>query len=78
MALARKDIRAKLDADYHARLVAICEVDKIDMGVWIEAVLLPMIDKRVHDAIQLARQLPRPGISGKDRRRPGISGSGRE
>lgn len=37
MALERKDIRAKLDADTHAMLKAICDFDEIDMGEYIEA-----------------------------------------
>lgn len=69
MSLERKDIRAKLDDDMHAALKAICEVDEIDMGEFIESVLLPVIEKRVHDAILLADKLPRPGISGSIRER---------
>jgi hypothetical protein len=65
--IERKDIRAKLDDDMHSALKAICEVDKIDVGVFIEQVLLPVIQKRVHDAILLAELLPGPGISGNSR-----------
>lgn len=69
--IERKDIRAKLDDDVHSALKAICEVDGIDMGEFIEQALLPVIEKRVHDAILLADKLPRQGISGKNRERPG-------
>ena len=44
MALDRKDIRAKLDADMHAKLKAICEFDDIDIGEFIEALLIPVIE----------------------------------
>ena len=67
MSLERKDIRAKLSPEAHALLRAICEVDGVDMGDFIEAALLPVIEKRVHDAIALASRLPRPGISGSGR-----------
>lgn len=78
MALERKDIRAKLDADTHAQLRAICDVDGIDMGDFIEAVLLPVIAKRVHDAIELSGRLRQLGKTGSDREFPGVAGSGRE
>jgi hypothetical protein len=67
MSLDRKDIRAKLDADVHAKLRAICDADNIDMGLYIEQVLVPVIEKRVHDAIMLVRSLPHPGKTGSDR-----------
>ena len=78
MRIERKDIRGKLDADVHAQFKAICDVDDVDMGDFIEALLLPVIAKRVHDAIELATRLQRLGTSGNNRERPGISGSARE
>lgn len=67
MSLERKDIRAKLDPDMHAKLKAICDVDGIDMGVFIENLLVPVIEKRVHDAMVLATELQRQGITGNKR-----------
>lgn len=78
MSLDRKDIRAKLDPDRHAQLRAICEIDGVDMGDFIEAALLPVIAKRVHDAIELADRLRGLGMSGKSREWPGVAGSDRE
>ena len=78
MSLDRKDIRAKLDPDRHAQLRAICEIDGVDMGDFIEAVLVPVIERRVHDAIELAARLQRLGMFGSEKGRPGTSGSGRE
>lgn len=74
MALERKDIRAKLDHELHTALREICELEQIDMGEWIEAQLVPLIEKRVHDAIVLAERLQRAGISGKNREQPGTGG----
>ena len=67
MALERKDVRLKLDADMHAALKAICDVDEVDVGVYIELLLVPVIKKRVHDAMLLASKIPRPGITGSGR-----------
>lgn len=78
MSLDRKDIRAKLDPDRHAQLRAICDIDGVDMGDFIEAILVPVIERRVHDAIELAARLQRLGMSGSEKHRPGTSGSGRE
>ena len=75
MSLERKDIRAKLDPDMHARLRAICDVDNIDMGEFIEAALIPVIEKRVHDAMMLATELLRQGIAGNNRESPGVAGN---
>jgi hypothetical protein len=78
MALERKDIRAKLDADMHAQLKAICEVEDVDMGDFIERELLPVIKKRVHDAMVLAGKLQRSGITGSAHRPAGKPGTARE
>ncbi len=78
MSIDRKDVRAKLDPEIHAQLRAICEIDGVDMGDFIEAALLPVIAKRVHDAMLLANALQRLGTSGSGREKPGVAGSARE
>lgn len=75
MAAERKDVRAKLDDDMHAALKAICDLDGIDMGVFIEQQIVPVIQKRIHDATVLAEKLHRLGIAGNARRHAGTSGS---
>ena len=75
MAAERKDVRAKLDDDMHAALKAICDLDGIDMGIFIEQQLVPVIQKRIHDATVLADRLHRLGITGNAKRSPGTSGS---
>jgi hypothetical protein len=74
MSLDRKDVRAKLDPDLHAALKAICEIDNADMGEWIEAQLVPVIRKRMHDATVLAAELQRLGITWNGRESPGAGG----
>lgn len=75
MALERKDIRAKLDAEVHEALRAICDIDGVDMGEFIESLIVPVVKKRVHDAMLLSRRLQRSGISGIVREKRGVSGN---
>jgi hypothetical protein len=65
MSLDRKDIRAKLSHEHHAQLRAICEVDGVDIGDWVECILVPVIERRVREAIELAAKLPTPGKPGR-------------
>jgi hypothetical protein len=67
MALERKDIRAKLDPDVHTALCVLCEVDQLDLGEFVEQLLVKEITKRVHDASVIAERTARLGISGKSR-----------
>lgn len=75
MSLERLDVRFKLSPDMHAKLKAICTVDDVDMGVFVEASIVPIIEKRIHDAMVLATELQRQGLTGI---RPVKSGKGRE
>ena len=50
------------------------DIDGVDDGRLIEAVLVPVIRKRMHDAIALASRFPRPGITGSGRGIPGTAG----
>ena len=75
MAIERKDIRAKLDPELHAALKAMCDLDGVDMGEWIEAQLVPVIKKRIHDATVLAAEFQRLGITGNGREKSGAARS---
>lgn len=75
MSLDRQDVRFKLSADMHAKLKAICAVDDIDMGVYVEMQLIPVIEKRIHDAMVLANELQHQGLTGI---RPVKAGSNRD
>jgi hypothetical protein len=48
------------------------------MGEFIESVLLPVIEKRVHDAMMLSNELARQGITGNKRESSGTLGIKRE
>ncbi len=78
MALNRRDCRCKLDPDMHAKLKAFCDVEDIDMGEWIERLIVPVIEQQVHGAIALAERLQRLGLSRSTDRPAGKPGSGRE
>ena len=63
MALERKDVRASLDADLHGILKDICEHENVTTAEYIEALLVPVLEKRYHDTMELARKFQRRGIS---------------
>lgn len=67
MALPRKDIRAKLDAEVHEALIAICDADQIEISEFIEREIDRVIRKRVHDAQAIASRVPGWGKSGSGR-----------
>ena len=67
MSLERKDVRFKLGAEDHARLKAICEIDGTDIDDFVEALVVPVVRKRVHEAIELADKLHRAGLIGHSR-----------
>lgn len=66
MSLERKDVRASLDADLHAALKEICDLDGVTTAEFIEALLVPVLRKRIHDTMELSERLRRRGISGRD------------
>ena len=78
MSLERKDIRAKLAPEMHAALAVLADVDKVDMGEWIERELVRVIHDRLHAASLIADAMTRLGITGNRGESQGKSGSGRE
>jgi len=74
MALERKDIRAKLNADMHEALSVLCDVDGCDLGEFVERELVRVIVKRCHAATVIAERTQRLGISGNGRESPGVGG----
>ena len=52
-----------------------CDLDGVDMGEWIEAQLVPVIKKRIHDATVLAAEFQRLGITGNGREKSGAARS---
>lgn len=76
MAIERKDVRFKLDERDHAALKEICEVLGVDVGDFVESLVVPEIRRRAHEAIELAERLQRRGINGTARENPGAAGIG--
>lgn len=70
MALERKDVRAKLDAEDLDRLKAVCDFDEKDIGEWVEQLILREIDRRYAAARKessLVDRLESLGKTGKSR-----------
>jgi hypothetical protein len=67
MSLERKDVRLKLDPELHGALSEICAIDGVEIGEFVEHLLIPVIRKRCADAIALSRALREAGFSGSGR-----------
>lgn len=73
MALERKDVRAKLDAQMHKALTIICDADHMDICDWIEQLIEIEIRRRVHEAQSIAAETADLGITGNQREFPGLT-----
>lgn len=78
MCLERKDVRFKLSVAMHEALTVLADVDQVDIGEFVEAVVVREVRKRCHDATVIAQRTACLGISGNHRESPGTSGSARE
>jgi len=67
VSLERKDVRCKLDAEWHEALLAVCDRDRLDIGEFVEGLLVRELGARIHAAILDADSLLRLGITGKIR-----------
>lgn len=83
MALDRKDVKAprltRLDPDDHERLKIICDEDGMDIGEWVEQLILREIETRLdaaRKASSLAQRLEQVGVSGNNRESAGTIGIG--
>ena len=67
MSLERKDIRAKVDADVHESLRAICTARGIEIADFVEALVVPEVRRLIHEANLIVASLPRSGKNGPHR-----------
>ena len=67
MALDRKDVRAQLDAEMHEALAVISDADQLDIGEWVEELIVRELKRRIHDASVIAERTAHLGITGKSR-----------
>lgn len=72
MSLERKDIRAKLDPEMHRALTVIADAERLDIGEFVERLLVQVIRDRVHAATLIAAETSHLGILGPQRELPGI------
>jgi len=75
MTLPRKDVRCKFESDIHEALSRICEVEKIEIGEYVEREISRVVRKCIHDARLIAKSTERLGLIGNRRERAGTSGS---
>lgn len=71
MSLDRKDVRFKLDPEWHAALAGVAEADMSDIGEWVERVIVRELQQRFDQASVLVAIAERAGISGNGRERRG-------
>lgn len=67
MSLDRKDVRVKFDAPDHAGLALIAEIDGKEISEWIEAEVVQVVRRRIHEATVIAERAKRLGLSGSGR-----------
>lgn len=73
MTLPRIDVRTKLDADDYAALQVLRVFDEMEIGEWVEQLILREIRERhaaARKASSLMELLDEAGISGKTRDNP--------
>ena len=70
MSLDRQDVRAKLDAELHEFLLAICDAKGITVGEFIENLLVPEIQRLVHEDTVIFERIERIPTPGKTREMP--------
>ena len=67
MALERKDVRFKVEPDAHEALTKTCAALNVDIGEYVEGLVIADLRRRVHEATVLAPLAPLLGINGKSR-----------
>jgi hypothetical protein len=73
MSLERKDVRFKLAPEVHAALTILAECAHVDIGEFVEAIVLKEVERRVHEASVIARRTAQLGISGIVREKQGAA-----
>jgi hypothetical protein len=77
MSLERKDVRAKLDPEYHEALTRMAEKSGMDIGEFVERELVRAIDQRLHAYIKDQADFESLGLTGKIRESLGLQGHDR-
>lgn len=78
MSLERKDLRTKLDPDYHRALAGVAEADGMEIGEWVERLVVRELDRIAHEARLKAEATAHLGKSGNLRDYPGMNGNIRD
>lgn len=64
MSSERKDVRFKVSADVHRRLVVLAEIEDSDIALYVERLVEAEVNRRVHTASLIASRAAEPGVSG--------------
>jgi hypothetical protein len=67
MAIERKDVRAKLDEEWHRALAVVSDADHQDIGEWVEELIVRELKRRIHDAHAIAAATQHLGKTGRNR-----------
>jgi hypothetical protein len=78
MSLERKDVRFKVAAEMHQALTVLAEVSQVDIGEFVETLVVREVAKRVHEASVIHERTARLGIAGNVREFPGAPGKHQE
>lgn len=66
MSLERKDIRGKLDPELHTALKIFADLDGVTEAEFIEAIIVPVLRRRIADATLAVSALQKAGIIGNN------------
>lgn len=67
MSLERKDVRAKLDERYHAAVLLICRIRGIEIGDYLESLIVADVSRISDESIPIGEGLSQLGFSGRVR-----------
>jgi hypothetical protein len=73
--LDRKDVRFKLAPDLHQALSVLAECAQVDIGEFVEMVVVREVLRRLHEASLIHERTARLGIAGNSREPQGMTRS---
>jgi hypothetical protein len=73
--LDRKDVRFKLAPDLHQALSVLAECAQVDIGEFVEMVVVREVLRRLHEASLIHERTARLGIAGNGREPQGMTRS---
>lgn len=78
MSLERVNVNVKLDPDMHALLRGVAQIMDKGLGETIEALVVPILQQRLHEARLLCSAVPCQSMAVNGRQCPSAAVSGRQ